>query len=565
LKYCVVFTLLFAAILFFLPKSSAQTPEQRQYDIVIVNGHIIDGAGNPWYAADVAISGDQIAAIGDLHDARAKRVIDATGRIVAPGFINLLGQSGISLLLDNRFLSELSQGITSEITGEGTSVAPQNEKTLAALKPLLDQYHLTIDWTTLDGYFRRLEKQGTPLNLGTYVGAEQVRRAVIGFEDRDPTAEELQQMKSLVAQAMQDGALGVSTSLIYPPGSYAKTEELIELAKVASRYGGIYGSHMRSEGPGEMEALAEAIRIGREANLPVEIFHMKVAGKSRWGNMTKVVQTVQQARDSGLDIAANMYPYVASETYLSAYVPEWVSDGGRPKLLERLKDPAVRARIKKEIAVDDWDNIYFEAGGAEHVVLLPNSPNLKQFDDKTLAEVAAAWNQSPEDTIMDFIVADDARTYTVDFFGSEEDLKTGLVQPWTSMGLDEKEMALDGPLHSPHTHPRAFGSMPRFLGDYVCDQHLMTLENAIRKITSLPAQRENLQGRGLLKSGFFADVTIFDAAAIADHATYIKPDQLSTGVDYVIVNGQLEYDQRKLTGATAGRALRGRGYPRSVD
>jgi N-acyl-D-amino-acid deacylase len=289
--------------------------------------------------------------------------------------------------------------------------------------------------------------------------------------------------------------------------------------------------HMRSEGPGEMEALAEAMRIGREANLPVEIFHMKVAGKSRWGNMTNVVQTIQQARDSGLDIAANMYPYVASETCLSAYVPEWVSDGGKQKLLERLKDPAVRARIKKEIAVDDWDNIYFEAGGAEHVVLLPNGPDLKQPDGKTLAAVAAAWNKSPEDTIMDFIVADNARTYAVDFLGSEEDLKTGLAQPWTSIGLDATESSLDGPLHTPHTHPRVFGSMPRLLGDYVRDQHLMTLENAIRKITSLPAQREHLQSRGLLKPGLLADITIFDAATITDHATYVQPDQLSTGGD----------------------------------
>lgn len=544
----VLATLLFAALALFPAPARAQSHEQPQYDIVIVNGHIIDGTGNPWYAADVAISGDHITAIGDLHDAHAKRTIDATGRIVAPGFIDMLGKSEWSLLVDNRCLSKLSQGITTEITGEGSSVAPQNDKTLAALKPILDQYHVSVDWTTLDGYFRRLEKQGTSLNLGTYVGSEQVRKAVIGFDDRAPTPEELERMKSLVEQAMKDGALGVSSYLIYPPNSYAKTEELIELSKVASQYGGLYATHMRSEGPTEMEALAEAIRIGREARLPVEVFHLKVAGKSRWGTMKNVVQVIQQARDSGLDIAANMYPYVASQTHLSAYIPPWVSDGGTQKLLERLQDPVIRARIKKELAIDDWENIYFECGGSEHVLILPNNADLKRFDGKTLAEVAAAWNKSPEDTLMDLVLADKARTYAVDFFGSEEDLKTGLVQPWTSIGLDAPEMSLDGPAFSSHTHPRAFGSMPRFLGYYFRDQHLLPIETAIRKITSLPAQREHLEGRGLLKPGFFADITIFDPATIIDHATYTKPDQLSTGVDYVIVNGQLEYDGGKLTG-----------------
>jgi N-acyl-D-amino-acid deacylase len=553
-------TLLFAALALFPPLARAQSHEQPQYDILIVNGHIIDGTGNPWYAAAVAISGDHIAAIGDLHDAHTKRTIDATGRIVAPGFIDMLGQSEWSLLVDNRCLSKLSQGITTEITGEGSSIAPQNDKTLAAMKPSLDQYHVSVDWTTLDGYFRRLEKQGTPLNLGTYVGSAQVRKVVIGFDDRDPTAEELERMKSLVEQAMKDGALGVSSYLIYPPNSYAKTEELIELSKVASQYGGIYATHMRSEGPTEMEALAEAIRIGREAHLPVEVFHLKVAGKSRWGNMTKIVQTIQEARDSGLDITADMYPYVASGAALSAYVPPWVSDGGRQKLLERLKDPAVRARIKKELAIDDWDNIYFEAGGAQHVLVMPNSADLKKFDGKTLAEVAAEWGKSPEDTLMDLIVADGARTHAVDFFGSEDDLRTALVQSWTSIGLDFPEMSLDGPLYSRHFHPRAFGSMPRFLGSYIRDQRLLPIEAAIRKITSFPAQREHLERRGQLQPGFFADITVFDPATIIDHATYVQPDQPSMGIDFVVVNGQLEYEGGKPTGVTAGRVLRGRGY-----
>jgi len=349
------------------PSSSATTGNSSGgYDIIIRNGHIIDGTGNPWYAADVAIQGDRIAAIGNLSEAHAKREIDAKGQIVSPGFIDMLGQSESALLLDNRSLSKLSQGITSEITGEGGSIAPQNEKTLAPLKPFLDQFHFTVDWTTLDGYFRRLEKQGTPLNIGTYVGSAQVREAVIGDDDRAPTPAELTQMESLVEQAMKDGALGVSSALIYPPNIYAKTDELIALAKVASKYGGLYATHMRSEGASEMQALAEAIRIGREANLPVEVFHLKVSGKARWGSMKNVVAAIQAARDSGLDIAASMYPYPAGGTALASALPPWVADGGVQKLLARLKDPAVRARIKRELEGDhpDWENLYYDCGGA---------------------------------------------------------------------------------------------------------------------------------------------------------------------------------------------------------
>ena len=533
------------------------------YDLLIRNGHIIDGAGNPWFAADVAVNGDRIAAIGDLRQAHAKREIDATGRIVAPGFIDMLGQSEVSLLLDNRSLSKLSQGITTEITGEGGSIAPQNEKTIAPQKGFLDQYKLTVDWTTLDGYFRRLEKQGTPLNIGTYVGSAQVREAVVGDDDRAPTAAELEQMKSLVEQAMKDGALGVSSALIYPPNIYAKTDELIALAQVASKYGGLYATHMRSEGASEMPALAEAIRVGREANLPVEVFHLKVSGKPRWGSMKNVVAAIQQARDSGLDIAADMYPYTAGATALASALPPWVADGGMQKLLERLKDPAIRARIKKDLAGDhsDWENLFYDCGGAPGVLISSaENPDLKQFAGKTLDDVAKAWKKSPEDTLMDFVLADQAQTGAIYFMASEEDVRTGLSQPWTSVGLDAGEMSLDGPTYEAHTHPRAMGSMPRFLGHYVRDEHLLPLEAAIRKITSLPAQREHLDGRGLLKLGYFADITIFDPATIIDHASFTKPDQLSDGIDFAIVNGQVEYDHGKLTGAAAGRVLRGRGW-----
>jgi len=533
------------------------------YDLIIRNGHILDGTGNPWYAADVAIAADRIAAIGDLREARAKREIDAKGRIVSPGFIDMLGQSEASLLIDNRSLSKLSQGITTEITGEGGSIAPQNEKTIASQKPFLDHYHLTIDWTTLDGYFRRLVKQGTPLNIGTYVGSAQVREAVIGDDNRAPTAAELEQMESLVEQAMKDGALGVSSALIYPPNIYAKTEELTALAQVASKYGGLYATHLRSEGASEMSALAEAIRIGREANLPVEIFHLKVSGKPRWGTMKNVVAAIQNARHSGLDIAADMYPYTAGATALASALPPWVADGGTQKLLARLKDPETRARIKKDLAGDhpDWENLFYDCGGAAGVLIsATENPELKQFAGKTLDEVAKAWKKSPEDALMDFVLADNAQTGAIYFMASEEDLRTGLTQSWTSIGLDAGEMSLDGPIYEPHEHPRAMGSMPRFLGHYVRDEHLLSLETAIRKITSLPAQRAHLESRGLLKPDFFADITIFDPSTILDHATFIKPDQLSDGIDYTIVNGQIEFDHGKLTGVTSGQILRGRGW-----
>jgi N-acyl-D-amino-acid deacylase len=535
----------------------------ENYDVIIRGGHILDGTGNPWYAADVAIRGDRIVAIGKLDNASAKETIDATGRIVAPGFIDMLGQSETSLLIDKRSLSKLSQGITSETTGEGQSAAPQDELTLGPLKPFLDHYHLTIDWTDLNGYFDRLEKSRTPLNLGTYVGAAQVREAVIGDDDRAPTVDELEKMKALVAQAMQEGAMGVSTALIYPPGHYAKTDELIELAKVASQYGGIYASHMRSEGQTEMQALDEAIEIGREAHLPVEIFHLKVSGKSRWGSMPKVVARIQAERNSGLDMAASMYPYVAGATALASCLPPWVADGGTQKLLARLRDPATRRRIKLEMAADHpgWENLYFDSGGPSGVMISGvDNPTLKKYDGKTVAQMAQAEKKDPLDALFDFVLADSAQTGALYFIANEQDLQYGLKQEWTSIGLDANETSLDGPIFEPHDHPRAWGSMPRFLGHYVRDLHLVPLPEAIRKITSLPAEREHLMGRGLLKPGFFADVTVFDPATIIDKATYTDPNQVSVGVDYVFVNGQLEFDHGKLTGVTAGRALRGPGW-----
>ena len=540
-----------------------QNTESAGPDIVIHGGRIIDGAGNPWYAGDIAITDGRIVAIGKIPGGIARRVIEAKGLVVSPGFIDMLGQSETSLLIDNRSLSKLAQGITSEITGEGGSIAPQNALTIAAAQPSLDPYHLKIDWTTLQEYWQRLGKKGTPINIGTYVGAAQVREAVLGDVNRAPTPEELAKMKGLVAQAMEQGALGISTALIYPPGHYAKTEELIELAKVAARYGGIYATHMRSEGQNEVTAVREALRIGQEAQLPVEIFHLKVSGKSRAGRMIDIVRMIQEARDRGQDVTADMYPYLAGMTALASSLPPWVADGGLNKLLERLHDPAVRQRIKTEMSATGertWENLYLDSGGAPGVMVSSVvNPELKQYTGKSVAEIAQGEKKDPLDALMDFVLADKGLSSALYFIASEEDLQTGLRQPWTSIGLDINEMSLDGPLFEPHTHPRGYGSMARFLGHYVRDLKLMPLEQAVRKITSLPAQREHLVGRGLIKEGFFADITIFDPATIIDKATYTQPAQLAEGVKYVIVNGQVAFENGKATGAVAGKALKGQG------
>ena len=543
--------------------TAQQHTEMAGPDIVIQNGRIIDGTGNPWYVGDIAITDGRIVTVGKIPGGIAKRVIEAKGMVVAPGFIDMLGQSETALLIDNRSVSKLAQGITSEITGEGGSIAPQNAITIAAAQPSLDPYHLKIDWTMLDQYWQRLAKKGTPINIGTYVGAAQVREAVLGDVNRAPTPEELEKMKSLVEQAMQQGALGISTALIYPPGHYAKTEELIELAKVAARYGGIYATHMRSEGQNEVAAVREALRIGEEAHIPVEIFHLKVSGKSRAGKMIDIVRMIQQARDRGQDVTADMYPYLAGATALASSLPPWVADGGMDKLLERLHDPAMRQRIKTEMSATGertWENLYLDSGGAPGVMVASVvNPELKQYTGKTVAEIAQAQKKDPLDALMDFVLADKGLSGALYFIASEEDLQTGLRQPWTSIGLDANELSLDGPLFEPHTHPRSFGSMPRFLGHYVRDLQLIPLEQAIRKITSLPAQREHLVGRGLIKEGFFADITIFNPDAIIDKATYTQPAQLAEGVQYVIVNGQVAFENGKATGAMAGKALKGQG------
>jgi dihydroorotase/N-acyl-D-amino-acid deacylase len=536
----------------------------QQYDILIRNGRVVDGTGNPWIYADVGVTGDRIAFIRRAPaGATAKRVIDAKGLIVAPGFIDMLEQSEWNLLIDNQAFSKLTQGITTGITGEGGSIAPQNDETIADRHDFLEHYHLTVDWRDLDGYFRRLEKQGSGINLGTYVGATQVRRYVIGTVDRAPTAEELTRMQQLVEQAMRQGAMGVSTSLIYAPAFYAKTDELIALAKVASRYGGIYASHIRNEGDHEMEALDEAFRIGREANIPVEIWHLKVSGRQNWGKMPSVIAAIEAARSSGVDVTANQYPYIASGTSLGATIPPKYHEGGSQAFVNRLKDPQVRAAIRQELAgpVGSTENMWRGTGGPQGILISSVlDPALKHYEGRTIAQIAADEHKDPLDALMDVVIAGKDHVSAVYFTMSEDDVKFAMQQPFVSVGTDAGAANVQGPLSESKVHPRAYGSFPRILGRYVREQHLLTLEQAIRKFTSLPAQRMGLKDRGMLRVGNFADITIFDPATVNDVATFEDPHHASVGIEYVIVNGVLSLEHGKPTGQLGGRPLRGPGY-----
>jgi len=476
----------------------------------------------------------------------------------------MLGQSELNLLIDPRAESKVFQGITTEVTGEGGSPAPMNDYILKEQDPLLKHYKLTADWRTLGEYFSRLERSRAAINLATYVGATQVRQYVLHDENRAPTAVELEQMKKLVAEAMEDGAVGISTSLVYAPAFYAKTEELIELSKVAARYGGVYATHMRNESGSIMSALDEAIRIGTEANIPVEIFHLKMAGKPNWGRMHDVIAKIEAARARGLDITADQYPYIAGATSLGAAVPPWAHEGGTAKFIERLKDPATREKLKQEMrtASNDWENFYLGAGGGEGV-LVTNVLNrdLAKYEGKRINEIAKMMGKSDElDAMFDLLIADDAQPGMVVFLMSEDEVKLALSQPWVSVGVDFGAMALAGPLAEGKAHPRAYGSFPRILGTYVRDQHLITLEAAIRKMTSLAANRVHLEGRGLIKPGFFADVVVFDPQQIRDVATFEDPNRLSVGMRYVLVNGQAVISAGKQTDALPGRPLRGPGY-----
>lgn len=543
----------------------AQSPAVRhpEYDVIIRNGHIIDGTGSPWYSGDIAIRDGRIAAIGDLSHSQATRTIDAAGRVVAPGFIDMLGQSETTILADAHVPSKIFQGITTEITGEGDTVAPQNDSTLAEMNTECQHYGVTCEWHTLAEYFARLQKQGMGINLGTYVGATQVRRVVIGDNDVQATPAQLDQMKSLVSQAMREGALGVSSALEYPPAPYASTDELIALASVASQYGGIYATHMRNEGDGEMEALAETARIAREAHIPVEIFHLKTAGKPNWGKMPQVVAFIDKARSEGLDIEADTYAYTAWANGMSAFIPPWAHDGGNEKLIERLRDPKMRARIRKDMETPSksWDNEWQEIAGPEGVLLCElHNPDLAQFEGKTLADVAKAWKEDPIDALFDLLIKDDGNVGVADFGMNEPDIEFALKQPWVSVDNDASGESPTGVFARFHPHPRTYGTFPRILRKYVREEHLLTLPDAIRKFSALPAQREHLADRGVLKDGMWADVVIFDPAKFRDLATYANPQQLSVGMDYVLVNGVPVIADGKMTGELPGKVIYGPGY-----
>ena len=554
----------FLGILVMLPALGlAQGPAAEPFDVVIVGGHIIDGTGSPWYSGDVGIRDGRIAAIGRLEGAGRKRTIDAAGRVVAPGFIDMLGQSELSMLVDPRLPSKITQGITTEITGEGDSVAPVNEAMLKADAGEYAHLRITPDWRTLREYFGRLERQGMGINLASYVGATSVRRMVLGDADVQPTAAQLDQMRGLVREAMEDGAIGVSSALQYAPAPYARTEELIALAGEAGKFGGIYATHMRSEGDAVLEAIDEAVRIGREGHLPVEIWHLKAAGQRNWGRMPQLVARIEAARAQGVDVSANTYAYTAWFNSFSAFIPPWAHDGGDGKLVARLKDPAARARIRADMLnpKGDWDNEWQEIPGPEAIqIAVVQNPELKPLQGKRLSEVAALWKEDAIDALCDLLIKDGAFTEVAVFGMDEPDVALALKQPWVSVDNDSQGTSPEGLLGEEHPHPRAYGTFPRILRKYVREEHLLTLEDAIRKFTALPAQRMRLTDRGVLKAGMAADVVVFDPAAVRDLATFERPNQLSVGMEYVLVNGVAVIAQGKMTGALPGKVLRGPGY-----
>lgn len=558
--------LLTTALLLSLLMMSTFSPQLAQnvpYDVIILNGTIVDGSGRARFRADIGIKGDRIARIGKLGRDSGRRQIDAKGMIVAPGFIDMLGQSESFVLIDPRVMSKVMQGVTTEITGEGESIAPINERLIKEQEDFLRRYKLNVDWRTLDEYFARLAKQGAGVNLATFVGATQVREMVIGFDNREPTASELEKMKTLVAEAMEDGALGLSTSLQYVPARFAKTDEIVELAKVAKQYGGIYITHQRSEANALDESLAEVFEIARRADIPTEIWHLKTAYKKNWGRMTEVLRKIRQARARGLDITADVYPYIAGSTSLSASLPPWVLEGGTEKMLARLRDTRIRQQLKKEISTDakDWENIYLGSGGAEGVLISSvSNRSLESLLGKRLSQIAEEQQKEPLEALLDLILADNGQTGAIYFMMNEADLRAAMRAPFVSFCTDTGARATDGPLSAARSHPRGWGSYPRILGRYVRELRLLTLEQAIHKMTGMPAKRVGLADRGLLREGLFADVVIFDPQRVIDKATFEAPNQYPEGIPFVMVNGQFTVDEGKRTPALPGRPLRGPGY-----
>ena len=536
----------------------------NNYDVLIKNGTITDGSGNPTYLGSVGINADTIAAIGKLK-ATGTLEIDATGLIVAPGFINVLSWATESLIEDGRSQGDIMQGVTLEVFGEGWSMGPLNENLKKELQLPTAQGDIKyeVDWNTLDEYLQSLVKRGISPNVASFIGATTVRINHIGYENRAPTDEELASMKEMVRQAMEDGALGVGSSLIYAPAFYSTTEELIALCKVASEYNGLYISHMRSEGNRLLQSIDELMRIANEADIRAEIYHLKMAGKENWSKYDEVVRKIDSARTAGLSITTNMYTYVAGATGLDASMPPWVQEGGYEKWAERLQDPEIRQRVLEEMTTptDKWENLMYDAGTSDNLLLVGfENDSLRHYTGKTLTEVAKIHGKSPEETAIDLVIADGSRVGTVYFLMSEENVKKQIALPYMSFGSDAASMTPEGVFLNSSTHPRSYGNFSRLLGKYVRDEQIISIEEAVRKLTSLPASNLKIKKRGSLTTGYFADVAIFNPETIQDRATFVEPHQLSTGMIHVFVNGEQVLKNGVHTGATPGRVVRGPGY-----
>jgi N-acyl-D-amino-acid deacylase len=540
----------------------AYPAEPKTYDLILRGGTIYDGSGGKPFVGDVAVNGDRIAALGSLGDAKGKREVDAKGLAVSPGFVNMLSWATESLLVDGRAQSDIRQGVTLEVMGEGGSMGPLND---AMKKEGVEQQgdvKYPITWTTLGEYLDQIVAKGIAPNVASFVGATTIRIHEVGYANRPPTPEELARMRKLVDQAMQEGALGVGSSLIYAPAFYAGTDELVALCEEAAKHGGMYISHMRSEGNRLLEAIDELIDISRRAKLPAEIYHLKAAGQQNWGKLDAVIKKVEDARASGLKITADMYTYTAGATGLDASMPPWVQEGGLEDWITRMKDPATREKVAKEMATptDAWEN-FFVAAGPEKILLVAfKNDKLKPLTGKTLAEVAKMRGKSPQETAMDLVIEDDSRVGTVYFLMSEDNVRRQVAIPWVSFGSDAEAPTAEGVFLKSNPHPRAYGNFARVIGKYVRDEKVVPLEEAIRKLTSLPVSNLKIRERGLLKEGYFADVVLFDPAKVQDHATFDKPHQYSTGVRHVFVNGVQVLKDGEPTGAAAGRVVRGPGW-----
>ena len=544
------------------PTSAPQPVTAQAFDVVIRGGTVYDGTGAPGRRTDVAIRGDRIAGVGDFSGVQATRTIDAPGLVVTPGFINMLSWSTESLIVDGRSQGEIRQGVTTQIFGEGSSMGPWTDAMKKRVVEQMGDVKYEITWTTLAEYLRELERRGVSANVASYLGATTVREHVIGLEDKKATPEQMEQMRAIVRQAMQEGALGIGSSLIYAPAFYASTEELIELCKVAAQYRGKYISHMRSEGNRLVEAVDELIRIAREAKIPAEIYHLKAAGEENWPKMATVIGMIEKARASGLKITADMYTYTAGATGLDAAMPPWVLDGGYDAAYKRLADPALRKKIAAAIQTPtkDWENLYLAAGSPDRVLLVEfKSDALKPLTGKTLAEAAKLRGENPVDTIMNLVLEDRSRVGTVYFMMSEENIRRQIALPWMSFGSDAASMAPEPPFTKSAAHPRAYGNFARLLGKYVREEKVIPLADAIHRLSGLPAANLELDRRGFIREGMFADIAIFDPAAVADRATFEKPHQYAVGMRHVFVNGAQVLANGEHTGAKPGRALWGPG------